>query len=562
MANDKGKSGSDREEKRALEKEKGMKKEKSEGHKNYAAQMWHKIEKKAASKGKRAGLKEEVKEKSEQKSEQKMEQKSGETSTKRTRKRRRRRKKSIEKGEPQIPKEEEVPPTSPTAPVNPFQQPAAPLPPQEYEERYKEDMEPEDEGDQDIVEGPVAPELQPAEEGPVNPFEPVSPKKPLDDRALETKPLEEVKHVEELSPEVKEEEKTAEDLGQAKEAEAPSVEAVVPGAAATDEAGGEVQEGEIVEKAPTDEVPIEMSPTEEAPIAGNVKQDVSGLAQPKPSDMEEFKENFWDILEQAGFTKRRIIWFLIVLVIGVFVLFFFVFDWFGKEVSEEKVVVEETVDGADPFEIVSSYIFGLEFVPPEAIEAFPIIKWGSTAGFRAGFVFGGIEDLKAQQFVEHVELLRKMQNIYDVDVYALVNMSVDRRTTLNEHLEEMDSLLKQAESAFAVIEEDMIRLENEYIAITEERDVYEATFFNQTQELYGQNAYQYLGLFTDYSQAAVEIKAEFNAQKVLRDMLANSHNALNPRYEDILANTEALIKGVRVFDVPGSDIEAIIRLEE
>ena len=37
-----------------------------------------------------------------------------------------------------------------------------------------------------------------------------------------------------------------------------------------------------------------------------------------------------------------------------------------------------------------------------------------------------------------------------------------------------------------------------------------------------------------------------------------SLDALEPRYRDIDSNIEALIKGIRVFDIPYSDIEAIV----
>ena len=44
-------------------------------------------------------------------------------------------------------------------------------------------------------------------------------------------------------------------------------------------------------------------------------------------------------------------------------------------------------------------------------------------------------------------------------------------------------------------------------------------------------------------------------------MYVNALTVSIPRYNDIKANKEALIKGVRVFDIPGSDIDAIRRVE-
>ena len=59
-------------------------------------------------------------------------------------------------------------------------------------------------------------------------------------------------------------------------------------------------------------------------------------------EIEEFKSEFFKVLESAGITKRKIVVFASVFVVAVIALLFFVFGWYkvfifwGDEVSEES----------------------------------------------------------------------------------------------------------------------------------------------------------------------------------------------------------------------------------
>lgn len=57
------------------------------------------------------------------------------------------------------------------------------------------------------------------------------------------------------------------------------------------------------------------------------------------------------------------------------------------------------------------------------------------------------------------------------------------------------------------------------------------------------------------------VRARFNALGTIADQIESSLTFLRPRYQDILVNQEAILEGVRVFDVPGSEIDAIIPVE-
>lgn len=283
----------------------------------------------------------------------------------------------------------------------------------------------------------------------------------------------------------------------------------------------------------------------------------------------DFKEDFWAILEQAGITKKRILIFGIVLVVIILgIIAFFSFgggDSAGGSDDEEEVTETDEISPDSGYEsdlvgIISAYIFGLEHAPKDFIPivAEPVTGFANVSGMEAGFIFGKMGQSSQESFVSYIDLLRRMENLYNTDVYNLVNLAVDRRAALNVHLIEMDSAVSEGLAVYELLRQQLEVLDIEYEKVISQRDLYENAFFEDITALKGQDSYYKLGLFTEFSQTALKIKAEYNAKRTIRDMLINALNILRPRYKDISTNAEALIKGVKVFDLPDSDIDAII----
>ncbi len=227
------------------------------------------------------------------------------------------------------------------------------------------------------------------------------------------------------------------------------------------------------------------------------------------------------------------------------------------------IIVTPGESATNAYGIVSAYIFGLEYNTDAAVPivAVPISSYGSLTGIETAVILGGIYENEEIRFAYYMRTLREMQNIYDVDIYALLDQSADRRATMDDFLTEMDGIIKESENVITEIQTVLDILEPQFNSIVIDRDEYEVQFFENINALNGELAYNQLQHFIVLSKQGDEVKAYFNAYRITNQMLINSLNFLQPRYRDILANKEAIIKGIRVFDIPGSDIEAIIRLE-
>jgi hypothetical protein len=183
-------------------------------------------------------------------------------------------------------------------------------------------------------------------------------------------------------------------------------------------------------------------------------------------------------------------------------------------------------------------------------------------GISSAYNVGVVTDPYRADFVSYLNLLRDMQNIYDIDLYALMDLSVNRREALDAHLQEMYDLLMKADLYLAKINEDLVRLDLKFSTVADDSAVYEESFFTSLDDLTGVDGYENLNLFIGAEQNVVKIRALYNAYDLISQKITNSLEFLTPRYEDIVANKAALIEGIKVFDLPGSDIDAIISIQK
>ncbi len=412
------------------------------------------------------------------------------------------------------------------------------FPPKEVENRYKEEEKPVEESFE-LKSQESEPVAQPEM---VNPFEEEAFVPPIEERPLEDKPLDQ------LSPEEDEEVFLYNDQ--------PEAEAV--------EENDEFSEAEVVEGPSDDKVEVVEVATHEK-AAESLEPEVKLEQEAPKSEMGEFKNEFWEILEQAGITKKTLIWFGAIFVGGLLLIFAFIFGWFSSDENDtqapEATEVAEEIEEMEVSPSENGSDGGNEDAG-QSIVALPISTWGNIDGVNAAFVFGGLFESEKVRFAYYTDLVNKLNNVYTTDVYLLLDMSVDRRAALESHLLEMNSLILEGQKALTEIDLIMQNLDQTYETIIVNRDLHEEQFFAFTQDLRGNSAYTALELFIGFAQDATRVKAYYNGYELLYNIYQQVLAVVQPRYQDIVVNKEAVIKGVRVFDVPNSDIKAIIRLSD
>ena len=321
--------------------------------------------------------------------------------------------------------------------------------------------------------------------------------------------------------------------------------------------------------------PMQPETKDDKPKVEEVRAEVVDDVNDSSPDNEPFSDEVWGALGQAGITKGTLFAFLCVLIL-IFVVLGFVFFGGGDEdvVAKPEIVEEKTENesevqkeeviisngsksGEVAVGIVNSYIFGQEFRP---IDPVPITYFGNAVGIEAAGLFGFDNGVTEVLLSADVRLIAEMENAFNTDVYLLLNQSTNRRKTLDEHIEMLENLVQRGDSAFFQIENDLIVLDEEFRLLNQQKESIEQLYFSSLDNNESEFAFEYFEQFVDLSQRMVAVRAEFKAKDYLRGRYVRVDRFLKPRVRDIKSNYEALIKGVRVFDIENSDIDAIIPL--
>jgi len=330
--------------------------------------------------------------------------------------------------------------------------------------------------------------------------------------------------------------------------------------------------------------------------------EVADVSEKNNSGIEVSKDSssFLDMMEEAGITKKHIF-----MVVGVFafvvgVILFFALGGYKLFMSDgtkpakvsEEVKIEEEVKPEVPevkFEeakpeakepalkdtavppsfdqvfglsgLVNSYIFGLEFSKYKILQGLnvsPVSEGGSMVGVEASLAVGKSAEVNKNNIIYYTDLLRRIDEARKINLYDYLNKFVDRRKALQDHLGELNQLVLEADADRNAILQELERLNTEYGAVSVQKDIFEKGFFESMNSYHGEGSYDNLELFIEASQRQIKGKAYYNTLKTLSGMLSSAISALSPRIQDISVNAEALIKGVRVFEVHGSNIDAII----
>ncbi|KKR07690.1 MAG: hypothetical protein UT36_C0013G0008 [Candidatus Peregrinibacteria bacterium GW2011_GWF2_39_17] len=166
---------------------------------------------------------------------------------------------------------------------------------------------------------------------------------------------------------------------------------------------------------------------------------------------------------------------------------------------------------------------------------------------------------KFQQFVTEQELI---YNFYYTDLNELLNASGDRVATLDDYYNQFKDTYNSGVAHYKEVQD--IRAiflaqfkENEPIKVTRQ-----AEFFALVKDFDGDNAEQALLRFIDISQAQVAIKAKYLAFGKVEERYKSFLEKSAQRLKDIDLNREALIAGVQVVDIYGSDLDLILTEEQ
>lgn len=209
----------------------------------------------------------------------------------------------------------------------------------------------------------------------------------------------------------------------------------------------------------------------------------------------------------------------------------------ANEISKEDTGIQQTADVGK-------------------ISSVSLAQIGAT-GIDAVNVFGS-EFEGAVSLPQYILLFSRMQNAYAADVNELLNKSTDRRSRLQSHLALLKKLEENGTLTLQKIKSELDTISVEYDALSAKQLEQDKIFFDQLKNLNSKNADDTLSDFISTSRKIVTFKARFKALQKIEAYYESGLPRLTARIKDIELNEEPLIKGIKVYDVKGSDLNLIL----
>lgn len=166
---------------------------------------------------------------------------------------------------------------------------------------------------------------------------------------------------------------------------------------------------------------------------------------------------------------------------------------------------------------------------------------------------------KIDVIASHMKVLLQLQNAFETDINKLLDSTADRSQALEVHLKELQDSLVLANETYAQVNEVRDQIKIDFNEVTTRKTQLEEDFFVSMQKLESAKANVLLTDFIDASKKQVELKAEYNALNKTAEMFAVAIKNMDARIKDVILNKSALVKGVKVIDIKGSDLDLIIQ---
>ncbi len=182
-------------------------------------------------------------------------------------------------------------------------------------------------------------------------------------------------------------------------------------------------------------------------------------------------------------------------------------------------------------------------------------------GITPAYYYGKGEDLVAatNRFIAYVKNLRELVSVYDVDVYQMLDQTTEREKAMNAHVAKLKEVQEKSTAMLKEINTEIDDLKISLESLNPEKTRSETDFFVALQGLAGEKSDFLLKSFIDISQKQTALKAHLAALQKLSGYYDSSLQKLAIRITAIEKNYQVLVQGIRVVDIPGANLDIIIK---
>lgn len=177
---------------------------------------------------------------------------------------------------------------------------------------------------------------------------------------------------------------------------------------------------------------------------------------------------------------------------------------------------------------------------------------GLTTSYTVGF-----RGNATARFGLYVQNIAQIQNILNTDVAALLNAQKDRKPALDNLLQSLNNLYTVSQTNAAYVAKEIVTTRDRLAALKTQLAAIEKKFNTAVSQFLPQESSAQLDAYTAISKDQSEANAQLGAMTKINGYYVTAMVKLRARISDITTNSDALLKGVKVFDIKYSDIKII-----
>lgn len=288
------------------------------------------------------------------------------------------------------------------------------------------------------------------------------------------------------------------------------------------------------------------------PAEGEIISEEITEEEPKILDEEEsLKEKLDDFLQELNLSRKHV--FYAIGCLGFLIILIFGGMWGLKYLKNRKPANVLQPQQKPPTEIsmedagvVATHMIGASVtVTPDMI-----VDTGIAATAAVG-----LEPSSRTEIEEHLMTFRRMQNAYQTNVNELLNQSTDRRARLESHISLLRRLYGEGTTTLQTIVNARQAINAQYDEKIERRNEYDANFFEQVNALNPRTAQNILNEFILISKEIIALRSRSKALQKLQYFYEQALPRISNRIRSLELNEEALVSGIRVYQVGGSDLD-------
>lgn len=304
----------------------------------------------------------------------------------------------------------------------------------------------------------------------------------------------------------------------------------------------------------------------------------------EPEEFEEFEEggsfmeNLRELFQSTHLGRNIFGCFFVLLVVGGIVFMVFFGGW-GKirpyipflspsvtapTFSPDKIHV-------NVYDTRTAFHFGFyknnpgKFSPPSLEIAYifggikrslffpiPPLQSGVSAAYAMGFRGQSLQRLEV-----YVQNILQIQNILNTDVAALLNAQQNRGPALDNLIQSFDNLVKVSQENATLVAKEIVTMRDADNVLRAKIAAQEKVFTASLSKFLPQDSSKQLDDYVKLVKEQSEMKAQLGAMAKIDKYYQVGVTKLLARIRDIKANQDALLKGVKVFDIKNSDIKII-----